>query len=263
MEKKNKFKVVSVNKSRYILPSVLTLIGVCLGISSIKFAMDGNFSYAVLFLVVAAILDGLDGRVARIIKGTSDFGKELDSLTDFVSFGIAPAFIIYFWELNKFGKIGWLIVLFFSVCCVLRLARFNLTKFDKKDDWKNNFFQGVPSPAGGCLILFPLIFELSNFSNLFNIKFITPYFMIFISIMLISKIPTFSFKKIAIRRNMTIFLLLGVGLFFVSIIQFTFETIAICSLIYLILIPAGIYNYRLKSKTASQIVSEEEHRDIL
>ena len=118
MEKKNKFKVVSVNKSRYILPSVLTLIGVCLGISSIKFAMDGNFTFAVLFLIVAAILDGLDGRVARLIKGTSDFGKELDSLTDFVSFGIAPAFIVYFWELNKYGKIGWLIVLFFSVCCV-------------------------------------------------------------------------------------------------------------------------------------------------
>ena len=159
MEKKNKFKVVSVNKTRYILPSVLTLIGVCLGISSIKFAMDGNFAFAVLFLVVAAILDGLDGRVARLIKGTSDFGKELDSLTDFVSFGIAPAFIIYFWELNKFGKIGWLIVLFFSVCCVLRLARFNLTKFEKKDEWKNNFFQGIPSPAGGCLILFPLMFD--------------------------------------------------------------------------------------------------------
>ena len=122
MEKKNKFKVVSVSKSRYILPSVLTLIGVCLGISSIKFAMDGNFTFAVLFLVVAAILDALDGRVARLIKGTSDFGKELDSLTDFVSFGIAPAFIIYFWELAKFGKIGWLIVLFFSVCCVLRLS---------------------------------------------------------------------------------------------------------------------------------------------
>ena len=96
MQKKNKFKVVSVNKSRYILPSVLTLIGVCLGITSIKFAMDGNFGFAVLFVIVAAILDGLDGRVARMIKGTSDFGKELDSLTDFVSFGIAPVFIIYF-----------------------------------------------------------------------------------------------------------------------------------------------------------------------
>ena len=112
----NKFKVVSVNKSRYILPSVLTLIGVCLGISSIKFAMDGNFGFAVLFIVVAAILDGLDGRVARMIKGTTEFGKELDSLTDFVSFGIAPVFIKYFWELNQFGKIGWLLELMFSVC---------------------------------------------------------------------------------------------------------------------------------------------------
>ena len=263
MEKKNKFKVVSVNKTRYILPSVLTLVGVCLGISSIKFAMDGNYSFAVLFLIVAAILDGLDGRVARLIKGTSEFGKELDSLTDFVSFGIAPAFIVYFWELNKYGKIGWLIVLLFSVCCVLRLARFNLTKFENSDEWKNNFFQGIPSPAGGCLILFPLIFELSNFSNFINLRAITPYFMVLISILLISKIPTFSFKKIAIKRNMTIFLLLGVGLFFVSIIQFTFETIAVCSLIYLTLIPAGIYNYRLKSKTANQIDIEDEQQDIL
>ena len=113
MQKKNKFKVVSVNKSRDILPSVLTLIGVCLGITSIKFAMDGNFGFAVLFIIVAAILDGLDGRVARMIKGTSDFGKELDSLTDFVSFGIAPVFVIYFWELNQFGRICWLIVLLF------------------------------------------------------------------------------------------------------------------------------------------------------
>ena len=263
MEKKNEFKVVSVNKSRYILPNVLTLIGVCLGISSIKFAMDGNFSYAVLFLVVAAILDALDGRVARLIKGTSDFGKELDSLTDFVSFGIAPAFIIYFWELNKLGKIGWLIVLLFSVCCVLRLARFNLTKFEKNDEWKNNFFQGVPSPAGGCLILLPLIFQLSGFSSFIDLTSITPYFMVLISFLLISKIPTFSFKKIAIRRNMTIFLLLGVGLFFVSIVQFTFETLTVCILIYLFLIPIGIYNFRSKSKTANQIEIEDEQQDIL
>tara|TARA_Y100001970_G_C14186227_1_gene832781 strand:- start:473 stop:1264 length:792 start_codon:yes stop_codon:yes gene_type:complete len=263
MDKKNKFKVVSVNKSRYILPSVLTLIGVCLGISSIKFAMDGNFVFAVLFLMVAAILDGLDGRVARIIKGTSDFGKELDSLTDFVSFGIAPAFIIYFWELNKLGKIGWLIVLFFSVCCVLRLARFNLTKFEKNEEWKNNFFQGIPSPAGGCLILSPLMFELSNFSNFFDARILTPYLVVLVSILLISKVPTFSFKKISIRRNMTIFLLLGLGLFFVSIIQFTFETLTICSIIYLFLIPVGIYNYRLKLKTENQNELEEDQQDIL
>ena len=121
----------------------------------------------------------------------------------------------------------------FSVCCVLRLARSNLTKFDQKDEWKNNFFQGMPSPAGGCLILFPIIFELSNFSYLVDLKIITPYFMILVSILLISKIPTFSFKKIAVHRRTTVFLLLGMGLFFVSIIQFTFETLTICCLIYL------------------------------
>ena len=263
MEKKNKFKVVSVNKTRYILPSILTLVGVCLGISSIKFAMDGNFAFAVLFLVVAAILDGLDGRVARLIKGTSDFGKELDSLTDFVSFGIAPAFIIYFWELNKLGKIGWLIVLFFSVCCVLRLARFNLTKFEEGEEWKNNFFQGIPSPAGGCLILFPLIFELSNFSKFIDLRIITPYFMVLISILLISKLPTFAFKKILIRRNMTIFLLLGVGVFFVSIIQFTFETLSFCLITYLLLLPVGVYNFKLKSKSKIETEIDDQHQDVL
>ncbi len=260
---KKKFKIVSVNKTRYILPSVLTLVGVCLGISSIKFAMDGNYTFAVLFLIVAAILDGLDGRVARLIKGTSNFGKELDSLTDFVSFGIAPAFIIYFWELNKLGKIGWLLVLFYAVCCVLRLARFNLTKFEDKEEWKNNFFQGIPSPAGGCLILLPLIFDLSNFSDLISLKVITPYLTIIVSLLLISKLPTYSFKKISIKRNMTIFLLLGVGLFFVSIIQFTFETLSLVLFIYLLLIPLGILNYNKKSKSIENDLIEEDHQDIL
>tara|TARA_Y100001970_G_scaffold262827_1_gene347550 strand:+ start:1503 stop:2294 length:792 start_codon:yes stop_codon:yes gene_type:complete len=263
MQKKNKFKVVSVNKTRYILPSVLTLIGVCLGISSIKFAMDGKFGFAILFIVVAAILDGLDGRVARMIKGTSEFGKELDSLTDFVSFGIAPVFVIYFWELNQFGRIGWLIVLLFSVCCVLRLARFNLTKFEENEEWKMNFFQGIPSPAGGCLILFPIMYELSSFSTLFQIKNLSPFLVVFASILLISKIPTFSFKKIAVQRHMTLFLLLGVGLFFVSIIQFTYETLTICCLIYLTLIPISIMNYKSKQKNAQKEIIEEDQRDIL
>ena len=198
-----------------------------------------------------------------MIKGTSEFGKELDSLTDFVSFGIAPVLILYFWELNNYGKLGWAIALIYSVCCVLRLARFNLTKNENDQEWKNNFFEGIPSPAGGLLILMPLIYELSNLNYNLNIKGFSPFLTILIAFLLVSKIPTFSFKKIAIKRNMTIFLLLGVGLFFVSIIQFTFETIAVCSLIYLTLIPAGIYNYRLKSKTANQIDIEDEQQDIL
>ena len=263
MQKKNKFRVVSVNKSRNILPSVLTLIGVCLGISSIKFALDGNFSFAILFIAVAAILDGLDGRVARMIKGTSEFGKELDSLTDFVSFGIAPAFIVYFWGLNEFGRIGWLIVLLFSVCCVLRLARFNLTKFENEEAWKSNYFQGIPSPAGGCLILFPIMYELSSFNIFFDAKIISPYLVVFVSFLLISKIPTFSFKKIVVQRHLTLFLLLGFGLFFVSIIQFTYETMVICSFVYVLLIPISVLSFRSKLKNAQKEIIQEDQRDIL
>ena len=193
----------------------------------------------------------------------TEFGKELDSLTDFVSFGIAPVFVIYFWELNEFGRIGWLLVLLFSVCCVLRLARFNLTKFDDNEEWKMNFFQGIPSPAGGCLILFPIMYEMSSFSGVFEIKNFSPFLVVLASILLISKVPTFSFKKIVVQRQTTLFLLLGFGLFFVSIIQFTYEALAICCLIYLLLIPVSVYNYRSKLKNTQNEIIEEDHRDIL
>ena len=145
------------SKGIYLLPNILTLGGVCLGISSIKFSFDGNFSLAVIFIILAAILDALDGRIARLIKGTSEFGKELDSLTDFVSFGIAPVFILYFWELNNYGKIGWAITLIYSVCCVLRLARFNLTKYEETQSWKQmvnlSWFFGTARAGSGQLRL--------------------------------------------------------------------------------------------------------------
>ena len=195
MEKKNPFNLVSSKKSRFILPNVLTIIGVCLGISSIKFALDENYSLAVTFIVFASILDALDGRIARLIKGTTEFGKELDSLTDFVSFGIAPAFILYFWELKNYGKIGWALTLIFSVCCVLRLARFNLSKTSDNVEWKLNYFEGVPSPAGAGLVLLPLIYELSEFKFSIDIKSITPFLVLIVALLLISKIPTFSLKK--------------------------------------------------------------------
>ena len=190
-----KFKIVQSKKTRYVLPNILTLAGVCLGISSIKFSIDLNFKLAVIFVILAAILDALDGRIARLIKGTSEFGKELDSLTDFVSFGIAPAFIIYFWELSNFGKLGWAVTLIYSVCCVLRLARFNLTKYESGDSWKQNYFEGVPSPIGALLILSPLVLELSEINLLINFTYFVPIFTLIVAILLISKIPTYSFKN--------------------------------------------------------------------
>ena len=263
MEENKKFKLVSSKKTRYLLPNILTLGGVCLGISSIKFSIDGNYSLAVIFILLAAILDALDGRIARLIKGTSEFGKELDSLTDFVSFGIAPVFILYFWELNNYGKLGWAITLIYSVCCVLRLARFNLTKIDEQQLWKSNYFEGVPSPAGGMLILMPLIFELTDLNLNFNIKNLTPYFTILIAILMVSKFPTLSLKKISISPKATAFILLGIGIIFISLLDYTFETLLVFGLVYLISIPISFFMYKNKNKKETLETSEDEHEDVL
>ena len=176
---KSNFKIVSDKKNaRVILPNMLTLIGVCIGLTSIRFALDEKFEFAIIAIIFAAVIDGLDGRIARLIKGTSKVGKELDSLTDMISFGVAPAFIMYFWKLNTLGRFGWLICLVYVICVALRLARFNVNS-NQEPSWRDNFFEGVPSPAGGILVLTPLIISLSSFSNLkMNYDIIVPIFFI-------------------------------------------------------------------------------------
>ena len=214
LKPKNNFKVVTDKKTaRVILPNMLTLIGVCIGLTSIRFALDGRFEFAIVAIILAAVIDGLDGRIARLIKGTSKVGKELDSLTDMISFGVAPAFIMYFWKLNTLGRFGWLVCLIYVICVALRLARFNVNS-GQEPSWRDNFFEGVPSPAGGILVLTPLIFSLSGI-EIFQINYsvIVPLFFIATSLLLISKFPTYSFKKIVIRRSTTIFLLFSIILF--------------------------------------------------
>ena len=263
MQENKKFKLVSSKKTRYLLPNILTLGGVCLGISSIKFSIDGNYSLAVTLILFAAILDALDGRIARLIKGTSEFGKELDSLTDFVSFGIAPVFVLYFWELNKYGKLGWAITLIYSVCCVLRLASFNITKIEESQEWKNNFFEGVPSPAGGLLILMPLIFELTELKVDFDIKSTTPYLTTIVAILLVSKIPTLALKKISISSKATVFLLLTFGVIFIALLFYTLETLLVFGVVYILSIPVSLFIHNSLNKKDLKKVSEEDHEDIL
>ena len=263
MEENKKFKLVTSKKTRYLLPNILTIGGVCLGISSIKFSIEGNFSLAVTLILFAAILDALDGRIARLIKGTSEFGKELDSLTDFVSFGIAPVFVLYFWNLNQYGKLGWAITLIYSVCCVLRLARFNLTKVDETQEWKNNYFEGVPSPAGGLLILMPLIYELTNLNVGIDVKNITPYLTIFVAMLLVSKIPTLALKKISITPKATVFLLLTIGVIFIALLFYTLETLLVFGIIYVLSIPVSFLIYNRQNKKNLKKISDEEHEDIL
>ena len=258
---KKNFKLVSDKKTRVILPNILTLIGVCIGLSSIKFALDSKYEIAVIAIIFAALIDGLDGRIARLIKGTSKVGKELDSLTDVISFGVAPAFIMYFWSLNNLGKFGWLLCLIFVVCVVLRLARFNVHS-NEEASWKDNFFEGVPSPAGGILVLMPLIYSLSELKFLnINYNFIVPVFFILVSLLLISKIPTYSLKKIVVPRTMTIFLLFGIVLFFGLLLIYTFNVMVISGLVYLCLIPISFIHYIKLNKKLDVINSENDHHE--
>ena len=263
-QQKKNFKIVSDKKTRVILPNMFTLIGVCIGLSSIKFAFDEKFTLSIIAIIVAAIIDGLDGRIARLIQGTSKVGKELDSLTDVISFGVAPAFIMYFWKLNELGRIGWLICLIYVVCVALRLARFNVNT-GKEPSWRDNFFEGVPSPAGGVIVLMPLIYSLSDIQILnINQSFFVPILFVVVSILLISKVPTYALKKISVPRNMTIFLLLAVVLYFGLLLIYTFNAIVISGLIYFIMIPISFIHYNKLSKNLKeQNISNEEHEDIL
>ena len=253
------FKIVSDKKTRMILPNAITLIGVCIGLTSIKFAIDGKFAIAVVAILFAGLMDALDGRIARLIKGTSKMGKELDSLGDVISFGVAPALIMYFWNLQYLEKLGWFVCLIYVVCVALRLARFNINS-EEESSWKDNFFEGMPSPAGGIIVLLPLVLSFSGLEEfLFKINYdlLVPSTFIIVSILLISTIPTYSFKKIVIPRAMTKFLLFGIVLFFGALLVYTFKILAVSSVVYLCLIPVSYFHYK-KIKKEKNITSDEE-----
>ncbi len=264
--KKNNLKIVTDKKTaRMILPNMLTLIGVCIGLTSIRFALDEKYEFAIIAIIFAALIDGLDGRIARLIKGTSKVGKELDSLTDMISFGVAPAFIMYFWKLNTLGRFGWLLCLVYVICVALRLARFNINS-NQEPSWRDNFFEGVPSPAGGILVLTPLIISLSGF-DLFqlNYELIVPTFFIMTSLLLISKFPTYSFKKIVIPRRTTIFLLFGIVLFFGLLLIYTFNVIAISTVIYVFMLPISFFHFQKikKQHENDKIQEDDDLEDVL
>ena len=263
MEKpKNNLKIIANKKNaRVILPNMLTLIGVCIGLTSIRFSFNAQFDLAIIAIIFAALFDWLDGRIARLIKGTSKVGKELDSLTDMISFGVAPAFIMYFWSLSALGRFGWLLCLIYVICVALRLARFNVNS-NQAPSWKDNFFEGVPSPAGGILVLTPLIISLTDFDYIkLNYNIIVPIFFITTSLLLISKFPSYSFKKIVIQRKTTIFLLFGIILFFGLLLVYPFNVIAISSIIYVLMLHISFFHFQKLNKEHGDNSSSEDADD--
>ena len=257
---KNNLKIIADKKNtRVILPNMLTLIGVCIGLTSIRFALDEKFEFAIIAIIFAALFDWLDGRIARLIKGTSEVGKELDSLADVISFGVAPAFIMYFWKLNELGRFGWLLCLIYVSCVALRLARFNVNS-NQEPSWRDNFFEGVPSPAGGILVLTPLIISVTSFDYIaLNYDIIVPACFIVISLLLISKFPSYSFKKIIVQRKATIFLLFGIVLFLGLLLIYPFNVISISSIIYLLMLPISFFHFqKLKKQHLDKDLAEDD-----
>jgi len=228
-----------------MIPNILTLLALCAGLTAIRYGLEERWEHAGLALLVAAILDGLDGRIARVLKGASKFGAELDSLSDFICFGVAPALLLYMWTLSGAGRVGWVLALLFSVCCVLRLARFN-TNLDETDQpaWTSNFFAGVPAPAGGGLVMLPMFLSFQFGEGLFRQPIIVAVFIVVVSALMVSRIPTFSFKKLRVTPRWILPTMLLVGLFAATLVSAPWLTMAAGGILYLASIPFSLRSYR-------------------
>lgn len=243
---------------RVILPNLITLLALCLGLSAIRLAHEARLHEAVLAVLVAGVLDGLDGRIARLLKGTSRFGAELDSLADFVSFGVAPAFILYTFGLKDLGAIGWIACLVFACAMALRLARFNVMIDDpNRADWQKNFFVGMPAPAGALTALLPTYLF---FTGVPIVKLVSPLIALYVlalAFLMVSTIPTYSGKTMSLRipRAMVLPLFIAAVAFVASLVSFPFEMLSAVTLAYLALIPLSVARYRALERAAGRAVS--------
>lgn len=243
---------------RAILPNMVTLLALCAGLTSIRLAMEARFEFAIFAMVLAAVLDGLDGRVARLLKSSSKFGAELDSLTDFVNFGVAPGMILYLWLLNELRSLGWIAALIFAICMALRLARFNVANAArskrKTDEWQDNYFTGVPAPAGAMCALLPLSLQHIGVPIDSDWAFPIMIYVLFIGFLVVSTVPTFSGKKLGQRipRDFALPLMVGLVLWTALLASYPFTVVSIMTVIYLGLLPFGIRSFRKKLAAEQQ-----------
>lgn len=233
-----------------LLPNIVTLIGLVIGVSSIRFALEGSWQTAVYCIIVAIVMDALDGRVARMFNATSHFGAELDSLCDFVNFGLCPALILYLWSFGQYDYkvISWTAMMVFVVCMALRLARFNTELVEPKEKKidSNYFFTGIPAPIGGLLALIPMIidFDMSLIANSFIVREYTLYiniYIIILALLLPSKIPTISLKKIHIKPEYLSLIMVFLAVIIILTVIYPWYVLPIAAIIYIISIPICIY----------------------
>jgi CDP-diacylglycerol--serine O-phosphatidyltransferase len=228
-----------------MIPNMLTLLALAAGLSSLRFALQDRWEYAILAIVAAGILDGLDGRIARILKGATKFGAELDSLSDFLCFGVAPAMTLYLWALADAGRFGWSLVLVLCICCALRLARFNTDGSEESTPaWTRNFFVGVPSPAGAGMALLPMILWFQFEADFLRHPIMVAVFMLATSGLLVSRIHTFSFKKIGIPQSWILPTMAAIGLYLAFLVSAPWITLSLTMVAYMASIPFSVRAHR-------------------
>jgi CDP-diacylglycerol--serine O-phosphatidyltransferase len=249
---RRRFKAIPI---RTLVPNLITLLALCAGLTAIRMAVEAKLEWALAAIVFAALLDGIDGRVARMLKGTSRFGAELDSLADFVNFGVAPALILYFWGLQDLGHAGWIAALVFAICCGLRLARFNVMIEDpNRPAWAGNFFVGVPAPAGAIIVLLPLYLFFIGMPKSIIVTWVTLAYTLGIAFLMVSRLPVLSGKQFGSRvapdKVLPIFLF--VVLFIALLIAYPWPVLTLGAAAYLISLPFGLRSYRQHEHRASK-----------
>ena len=243
-----RFKGQTINK---MIPHIITVSAMCVGLSAIRFGLDGKWEFAVGAIVIAGALDALDGRMARLLNVTSEFGAVLDSLSDFVCFGVAPAMVLFFWSLQELGGVGWGLALFFPVCCALRLARFN-SMDGKLPPYAYNYFAGAPAPAGAGLCLLPMILSFAFGLELAIYPIVQAIWIALVALLMVSQIPTYSFKSIKVPNRFVLPFFVVMGFLFAGIAGRPWETLTLMLLAYMVSFPFSVRSF-------NKLKSEAEH----
>lgn len=235
-----------------MIPNMITVASTCAGLTGIRYALEERWEFAAAAILVAAILDALDGRMARLLRATSDFGAQLDSLSDFVAFGVSPALILWLWGLSELGGPGWGIALFFAVCTGLRLARFN-SRLDTLPPYAYNYFQGVPAPAGAAVALMPLALGFALGDVAAVPVWAAAAWVAAAALLMVSEVPTFSFKKLKLRPRWMLPFMVAVGLLAAGLASAPWETLTVVGLAYLATIPLSFLSYTRLKKEAERL----------
>jgi CDP-diacylglycerol--serine O-phosphatidyltransferase len=239
--RRRRFRAIPV---RTLVPNLITLLALCAGLTAIRLAFENKLEWALAAIVCAAALDGLDGRIARLIKGQSRFGAELDSLADFVNFGCAPGLILYLWTLHDLGNVGWIVSMVFAICGALRLARFNVMIDDpNRPLWAGNFFTGVPAPAGAIVVMLPIYVSLLGGPTASTV---TLLYTLAIAFLMVSQVPVFSGKRVGkrVEPEMVLPLIVAVVSFFALLISYPWWVLSIGTAAYLACLPLGWVSYK-------------------